>query len=326
MKLTIGTTKLQDMVARASKGVGNNKLIPITGLICIEVKDNKLTLITTDATNYLYIMDDKFVNDDFYAVVDANMFAKLISKMTCENIVLTVSDGVVAVKGNGNYKIELPLDENGQPIKYPDPFNNDVLAGFCVLNRVEIDIDVTVFLRVLDAVVVVIHGNHVEERLLVFVLIEGIHAVLHAGVHAEEGAVQHDYRVDFVAGSAKLHSGGAAHGMSVGADVFEVDLLEEFILAFVAVPDDGVENEIRVAHADFHPLLSELIFVLDGVLTVGRVNRFLNEGAVDDLGGAVGFISKEGVIGVADAGDDIAVGNQLRVGGIIGLLKAERAV
>lgn len=128
MKLTISTTKLQDMVARASKGVGNNKLIPITSLICIEVKDNKLTLITTDATNYLYIMDDKFVNDDFYAVVDANMFAKLISKMTCENIVLTVADGVVAVKGNGNYKIELPLDENGQPIKYPDPFNNDILA------------------------------------------------------------------------------------------------------------------------------------------------------------------------------------------------------
>ena len=128
MKLTISTTKLQDMVARASKGVGNNKLIPITSLICIEVKNNRLTLITTDATNYLYITEDKFVNEDFYAVVDANMFAKLVSKMTCDSIVLAVKDGVLVVKGNGTYKIELPLDETGQPIKYPNPYNEDTMA------------------------------------------------------------------------------------------------------------------------------------------------------------------------------------------------------
>ena len=59
MKLTINAVKLQEMVSRASKGVGNNKLIPITSLNCIEVKDNVLTLITTDATNYLYITDSQ---------------------------------------------------------------------------------------------------------------------------------------------------------------------------------------------------------------------------------------------------------------------------
>lgn len=134
MTLTINTAKLQDMVARASKGVGNNKLIPITSLMCIEVADNKLTLITTDATNYLYIMDDKFVSNDFYVVVDANMFAKLVSKMTCDSITLTVSDGVLLVKGNGNYKIELPMDETGQPITYPDPYVEDTQAVVQKLN------------------------------------------------------------------------------------------------------------------------------------------------------------------------------------------------
>ena len=123
MKLTIKTEKLKEMVSRAVKGVGNNKLIPLTSLMAIEVKDNKLTLITTDATNYLYIIEDKVVADDFYVVVDANTFSKLISKMTCENVTLEVKSGVnvLEVKGNGNYKIELPLDENGEPIKYPDP-------------------------------------------------------------------------------------------------------------------------------------------------------------------------------------------------------------
>lgn len=121
MKLTLKTEKLKDMVSRAVKGVGNNKLIPLTSLMAIEVKNNRLTLITTDATNYLYIIEDKVVAEDFYVVIDANTFSKLISKMTCENIVLEVKLGVLNVRGNGNYKIELPLDENGEPIKYPDP-------------------------------------------------------------------------------------------------------------------------------------------------------------------------------------------------------------
>lgn len=121
MKLILKTEKLKEMVSRAVKGVGNNKLIPLTSLMAIEVKDNKLTLITTDATNYLYITEDKVVADDFYIVVDATTFSKLVSKMTCENITLEVKTGVLNVKGNGNYKIELPLDENGEPIKYPDP-------------------------------------------------------------------------------------------------------------------------------------------------------------------------------------------------------------
>lgn len=121
MKLTLKTEKLKEMVSRAVKGVSNNKLIPLTSLMAIEVTDNKLTLITTDATNYLYITEDKVVADDFYVVVDATTFSKLVSKMTCENITLEVKTGVLNVKGNGNYKIELPIDENGGPIKYPDP-------------------------------------------------------------------------------------------------------------------------------------------------------------------------------------------------------------
>lgn len=122
MKLTIATEKLKEMIARSVKGVGNNKLIPLTSLMAIELKDNTLKLITTDATNYLYIKEDKVVGDDFYVVVDANTFAKLISKMTCENVVLTIKNDVLEVKGNGTYMIELPLDENGETIKYPDPY------------------------------------------------------------------------------------------------------------------------------------------------------------------------------------------------------------
>jgi DNA polymerase III sliding clamp (beta) subunit (PCNA family) len=123
MKLTINTAKLQSMVAKSVKGASNNKQIPLTGMMAIELKDNKLSLITTDATNYLYIMEDKVVGDDFYVVVQVDLFSKLIAKMTCENITLELDTDVLKVKGNGNYSIELPLDEEGRLIKYPDPFN-----------------------------------------------------------------------------------------------------------------------------------------------------------------------------------------------------------
>ena len=144
MKLTVKTEKLKEMVSRAVKGVGNNKLIPLTSLMAIEVKDGKLTLITTDATNYLYIIEDKVVADDFYVVVDANTFSKLISKMTCENVTLEVKSGiyVLEVKGNGNYKIELPLDENGEPIKYPNPYDKlqNEVADVGTINRTTIQV------------------------------------------------------------------------------------------------------------------------------------------------------------------------------------------
>ena len=98
MKFTIQTELMKDVVARAIKGAGNNKLIPITSMMCIELKNGDLTVITTDATNYLYIKEQHVAGDDFYVVVDANQFAKLVSKMTCENITMTVDEKLYTMK------------------------------------------------------------------------------------------------------------------------------------------------------------------------------------------------------------------------------------
>lgn len=122
MKLTIGTELMKDVLSRATKGVGNNKLLPITQMICISLEDGTLTTITTDGTNYLYVREQHIAGDNFYVVVDANQFAKLISKMTCDNITMTIAEktGALVVKGNGTYTLELPLDEEGEFIKFPN--------------------------------------------------------------------------------------------------------------------------------------------------------------------------------------------------------------
>lgn len=129
MKMTINTSTLQGMVAKAMKGASCNKMIPLTGLMAIELKANRLTLTTTDATNYLYIREDKVEGDDFYVVVQAEMFSKLVAKLTCEKVSLELKDNTLMVKGNGKYSIELPLDEEGELIKYPNPLNGKPFVG-----------------------------------------------------------------------------------------------------------------------------------------------------------------------------------------------------
>lgn len=120
MKLKLKTLKLQEMVSKAIKGASNNKMIPITGLMAIVLKKGVLTLITTDATNTLKVMEKNIEGDDFYVVVQADIFSKLVAKITTETITLTLKENSLEVKGNGTYSIELPLDEEGQLIKFPE--------------------------------------------------------------------------------------------------------------------------------------------------------------------------------------------------------------
>ena len=56
-KMKISTVKLQSMMNKVIKGVGNNKLIPITSLIGITAEDGTLTIVSTDDTNYLYVSE-----------------------------------------------------------------------------------------------------------------------------------------------------------------------------------------------------------------------------------------------------------------------------
>lgn len=123
MKFSIKADKFKEMVSRSIKGASCNKLIPLTSLMAVELKKKMLTLITTDSTNYLYIRDNKVEGEDFYVTVPVDTFSKLIARMTCETISLEVKNNSLEVAGNGKYLIELPQDENGEMIKFPDPLS-----------------------------------------------------------------------------------------------------------------------------------------------------------------------------------------------------------
>lgn len=122
MKVTLPTAQLQSVLTKAVRGAGNNKLIPMTSLIAIEVKNGEARYITTDATNYLVLKTETGA-EDFYVAVQVDLLAKLVSKLTCEEVTLEVTDSCLNVVGNGKYQIDLVLDDDGNPVKLPDPMS-----------------------------------------------------------------------------------------------------------------------------------------------------------------------------------------------------------
>ena len=119
MKLTILTKTLQTMVTKVSKGAGNNKLLPITSMLDINVKDKLLTLTTTDMNNYVSVQESGINCEDFNIVILIDTFSKIVSKMTTDTITLELTENSLKVVGNGTYNIPFCLDEEGELVKFP---------------------------------------------------------------------------------------------------------------------------------------------------------------------------------------------------------------
>lgn len=124
MKLKIGTARLQALLNKAVRGASCNKLIPMTSLIAIKLEDGVLHLTTTDATNYLSLVEDRVEGDNMYVAVQVDLLAKLVAKMTCDEITLEVADNALNVIGNGKYQIDIPLEDDGSFVKLPNPIEN----------------------------------------------------------------------------------------------------------------------------------------------------------------------------------------------------------
>lgn len=119
MKIKLKTKTLQEMVAKSLKGASCNKLIPITSLMELKVVDGTLTLTTTNGANYLKVFEKGVSDVNFCIVVEVGVFSKLVAKTTCETITLELEESTLNFEGNGKYKLELPLDENGKLINFP---------------------------------------------------------------------------------------------------------------------------------------------------------------------------------------------------------------
>ena len=130
--MKIKTEILKEMVSKAIKGASNNKMIPISSLIGIEYLDDTLTLMTTDGSNQLRVIETEVSlgitekQDNFYTIVNADLFAKLVGKTTKEYIELDNNENYLDFKGNGNYKLDIAINEEGEMVKFPDIKSKDL--------------------------------------------------------------------------------------------------------------------------------------------------------------------------------------------------------
>jgi DNA polymerase III sliding clamp (beta) subunit (PCNA family) len=94
IKMRIKTEILQKMVSKAIQGSSNNKMIPLTSLIGIEFKEDilggkgSLILTTTDGSNQFKVNHTVEGTGEFYTIVNAETFSKLVGKTTKEFIEL----------------------------------------------------------------------------------------------------------------------------------------------------------------------------------------------------------------------------------------------
>lgn len=98
--------------------VDGSELSTLTETLELKTRGNVLYLSTTNKEYYASVKFQLDHEEDFHASVNANLFLKLISAITSDDIELTVYDTYLNVKANGNYKIPL-IFENDRLMEVP---------------------------------------------------------------------------------------------------------------------------------------------------------------------------------------------------------------
>ena len=129
--ITLKTEELQGVCSKILSAVDSNGLSEITETVELVLKDNNLYLQVTNREYFVKIKLSTNISEEFHATVHAELFLKLISKITTELVTLEVSNKSLIITGNGKY--ELPLVYEGNDIlKLPEININNVTNNFTI--------------------------------------------------------------------------------------------------------------------------------------------------------------------------------------------------
>lgn len=116
-KITVETKVLQALVNAAIRGASRDKSEALTNLFDVFVKDGRISITTTDLTNYLTVYGDAESGADEHFCVQIDKFSKLALKTSTEKIKIEVKDDHIAFTGNGTYKIPYMMDGDGTVVR-----------------------------------------------------------------------------------------------------------------------------------------------------------------------------------------------------------------
>lgn len=119
-KIVLPTEQFKNLIANMTKGAAMNRVIPLTELIGLQLKDNILRTYTSSLSFYVIGKIEGEAEGEFDITVSLDLFSKLVSKITSGTITLMFENDRLTLIGNGTYKIELSVDGSGI-VKFPKP-------------------------------------------------------------------------------------------------------------------------------------------------------------------------------------------------------------
>ena len=121
--------ELQKVCSKILTAVDANNLSIVTETLAIYTEKNFLYLAVTNREYFVKIklnIDDEI---EFNATVAADLFLKLISKMTTETVEFKVTDNFLVIIGNGTYKLPM-IYEGDELLKLPEILIENVTSTF----------------------------------------------------------------------------------------------------------------------------------------------------------------------------------------------------
>lgn len=136
-KVSLQTEVLKDLVARISK-VSTSSGTTLDGLVELEVVDNIFHITVIDSLNTLTLGISNVDCENFHAVTNTKLFSSLISRLTSDRVSISRDGNNLIVEGNGNYKLDCIVENDGSEIIFPKTLNFDFSAPSSHINRNQI--------------------------------------------------------------------------------------------------------------------------------------------------------------------------------------------
>ena len=118
--MIIKTKLFKEVCSTILLGIDNTDISTLTETLELKTEEKTLILNVTNGEYYVSVKFPLDHEEDFSASVNANLFLKLISAVTTEDIELEKKKDYLQVKANGTYKIPFIYDGSEEMLKLPE--------------------------------------------------------------------------------------------------------------------------------------------------------------------------------------------------------------
>ena len=128
--MIIDTEKLKEVCKDMMYSMDTVSTSVESSLIALSSDNDKLKLEVTNREYYVStLLPVEVMSESFYAAIKADIFLKLIPKLTTKQVELELIDNTLIVNSNGKYKLPL-IFEGDSVVKIPDIIIDNVVNSF----------------------------------------------------------------------------------------------------------------------------------------------------------------------------------------------------